>query len=391
MSDTPVVFKEFAGLNSGNPERLTPADLVEALNVDVDDTGQISRRTGFASVRAGAAHSLWSGGSVALFVSGSTLYRLNADYSSLALCAVTPDLPVSYAEVAGRIYWSNGVETGVYDGGPRTWGLMVPALPDVAVIGGSLPAGTYLYSMTYRRGDGQESGAPVAGSIDLTEAGGLRFTLVASADPSVVGATIYLSQQNGDVLYRAVDTLGTSVDYTGDLVRLVTPLDTLLLGPAPAGQIVAQYNGRVYVASGSALYASEPFGYELFDLRQYTIIDASEITIVAPVTDGIFVGTRERVVFLAGQGPESFVMQPKSDCGAIPGTLAYVDQDAAKFEIAGKRVALFATARGLLAVADGGTSFDLTQSKFVMPRYHRGAGLYRSDGGDFRYVAILQS
>jgi hypothetical protein len=389
--DKPITIGKFSGLNSGNPERLSEGDLIEALNVDVDDTGQVSRRPGFASVRAGAAHSLWSKGALALFVSGTTLYRLNEDYSAVAVTTVTANMPVSYAEVAGRVYWSNGIETGIYDGGHRTWGLAVPALPGVEVIGGSLPAGTYLYTMTLRRNDGQESGAPAAGRIDLTEAGGLRFSFPASADPTVVGATIYLSQQNGDVLYRAVSTTGTSVDYVGGLVNLVTPLDTLLLGPAPAGQIVARFSGRLYVALGSALFCSEPFGHELFDLREHITVDTTEITLVAPVTDGIFVGTRERVVFLAGQGPDSFVMQTKAECGAIPGTLAYVDQDAAKFEIAGKLVALFATERGLLAAADGGVTFDLTQSKYVMPRYHRGAGLYRSDGGSYRYVAILQS
>jgi hypothetical protein len=392
--DKPLIFSEFAGIDSANPERLSPKDLVEALNVDIDETGQLKRRRGFALARAGAAHSLWSSGQTCLFVAGSTLYRLKADYNAEALIGVTADAPVSYCEVAGRVYWSNGFEAGVVEAdAARWWGIAIPPLPGAAAIVGSMTAGTYLFTLTFSRADGQESGAPVAGRIDLEDGAGIRFTMVTPADPLLVRKTLYLSQPNGDVLYRAmeIDAGDVTADYLGDVVNLVTPLDRLLLERAPAGQVVAHHNGRMYVASGPVLHYSQPYGYELFDLREYIAIDGTDITIVAPVTDGVFVGTRERVVFLQGQGPDTFVVQEKAAHAAIPGTLAYFDTDGASLELPGKRAAMFATAAGLAVVSDGGVFIDLTQRKYVMPAYQRGAGLYRSDGGQQRYVAILQS
>jgi hypothetical protein len=166
----------------------------------------------------------------------------------------------------------------------------------------------------------------------------------------------------------------------------------MLLREAPGGQIVTQYNGRMYLGSGPVLGYSQPYGYELFDPRDYIALDGSEITIVAPVTDGIFVGTRERIVFLQGSGPEDFRRIEKAPVGALPGTLVFVDADGVKFEgVTSKVIGLFVTARGIAACMDGGTFFDMTQDKHEIAAFQRGAALYRKTGGEQRYVAILQT
>jgi hypothetical protein len=68
----PAAFTSFAGVrNTLEAERLhvmptrdnATTDLVEAVNVDIDNSGQVARRSGIAVVNAGACHSLWSGAS----------------------------------------------------------------------------------------------------------------------------------------------------------------------------------------------------------------------------------------------------------------------------------------------------------------------------------------
>lgn len=389
--DKPITFKAFSGLDLRTPpERLKPEDLVEALNIEIGPDGELTRRAGYTLARAGDSHSLWSDGTTAFFVSGTTLYRLNADMSATALGTVVAS-PMSYHAVAGRIYMSNGVQSMVWDNGTlRSWGMVPPRPPGAQAIGGVLPAGRYLFTQTFIRSDGQESGAPIASVIDLPDASGIRFTASISNDPGVQDSVIYLSQPNGEVMYRAFRVGPTlSVDFIGSEVSLVTPLDRLYMREAPAGQLVTHYNGRMYVASGGIAFASQPYGYELFDPRDWLGADASEITLMAPVTDGMFVGTRERVLFWQGSGPEDFRVIPKAPVGAIPGTLQYLDPEGVKLDgWSGKVLAAFTSRAGIVLVGDGGLYLDLTQLKFDMPAYQRGAALYRNDGQQ-RYVTVL--
>jgi len=83
------------------------------LNVDIDDTGRLTRRRGFDEVEAGAWHSLWGNGDLGYVVNGSTLYEINEAGVKLALKTdMLPGFPVSYAAVDDAVYWCNGGQNG---------------------------------------------------------------------------------------------------------------------------------------------------------------------------------------------------------------------------------------------------------------------------------------
>jgi hypothetical protein len=90
--------------------------LAMAVNVDVDDTGRISRRKGYVELRNEECHSLWASptGQDVFYVSGNALYRLNKDYTRTGLrSGLTPGYRMSFCQPAGlEIYYSNGVENG---------------------------------------------------------------------------------------------------------------------------------------------------------------------------------------------------------------------------------------------------------------------------------------
>ncbi|MFM7013257.1 MAG: hypothetical protein ACKO0Z_28660, partial [Betaproteobacteria bacterium] len=243
-----IAFEAFSGIRNDIPEhRFGLTDLAVGNNIDIDESGGVSRRAGRTLVRAGAAHSLWSNGVLAMFVEGAQLKQLRPDYSAIVLRdGLTLGLPMSFVEVNGRVYFSNGAQTGVLDTGVvRSWGLPVPALPGVAVTTGAMPAGTYQYTVVGLRQDGQQSGAPLAGVVTLTANAGLVFTMPSATDPGIVAWALYLTTPNGDVLYRAsvvpVDT--SIVSYTRDTTELALPLDMQLLSPPPAGHLLGYYRG----------------------------------------------------------------------------------------------------------------------------------------------------
>lgn len=337
-----VAYASFSGLrNSVDPERFTQSDLARADNINHDETGRISRRDGYTRQDATPTHSLWADalGTVCLFGQGNVLYRLNPDFTKQPLATLTSSQRISFEKVNDRVYFSNGVDTGVIEqGAVRSWGVAPPTLPAVALGFGSLPAGTYQFSMTYLRDDMQESGAPLAGTVQVpTDGAALVFTqLPVSRDPHVGAKNLYLSPPNGEQLFLAMTFANstTSGTYASDASELDLPLDTQFLTPAPAGQLVAYYRGSLFVAVGDLLCPSRPFAYEQFDPRDYIQMDG-RITMLGAVTDkelyesgknsGFFIGTDRSCGVLVGSGPREFQYVPKTRYGAVFGTMTLVD------------------------------------------------------------------
>ncbi|TVM31161.1 hypothetical protein DQK91_18805 [Oceanidesulfovibrio marinus] len=99
--------------------------LAAAVNVELDDTGRVSRRKGFQlHLSLAGAHSLFYSGGHCLFAAGTGLYRLHEDGTvSLVHDGLSPGFRVRYAQVERDIFFVNGKEGGRYsefDGQVRT-------------------------------------------------------------------------------------------------------------------------------------------------------------------------------------------------------------------------------------------------------------------------------
>ncbi len=88
--------------------------LQQANNVEIDNSYAISSRSGYNDVLTGTdIHSLWSDGTICLYVDTKTLYRLTDLYASVSLrTGLTTGARMSYAPVNDRIYYSNYYEIG---------------------------------------------------------------------------------------------------------------------------------------------------------------------------------------------------------------------------------------------------------------------------------------
>jgi hypothetical protein len=117
-------IKGFLGINNvADAARLQvrggKSFLVECLNTDIDNELMLHRRDGFGdeSYSAASVHSLWSSGAVCLFVQGHDLMMLNDDYSSSVIHADAGTARMSYVDVNGIIYYTNGTVIGYIQNG----------------------------------------------------------------------------------------------------------------------------------------------------------------------------------------------------------------------------------------------------------------------------------
>lgn len=389
-------FKNFTGIrNNVTPERFSPKDLVSAKNLDLDDTGKLLTRKGFLIRQAGVFHSLWSYAEYCLFVKNNELHRLNDNLSTSQIIRadLSTGLNMSYAHVNAQIYYANGKQTGIYSNGVnRTWGIVPPVYQPLAQAStGDLPKGKYQYALTYLREDGQESGTGIADYIELSDNKAINFTDIAvSSDPGVKKKLIYVSAQNGDIVYQALvlDNTTTTARYNGADLR--KPLTTQFMQNAPAGHVVAHHSGVFYVAYGNFIYYSDVLGFELFDLRNYLPFD-SVITMIAPVQDGIFIGTQNKVYFLQGRDPKSSQLSTKAEFGVLPYSMSLVPTNEVKgLEKAEPEYApMFVSTKGICIGISGGTLVNLNEVNFNLTAAGSASTIFRKSQGIDQFIASI--
>lgn len=402
MSD--FTIQAVAGIrNTLTPERLhnvptrkVPAvDLVEARNVDIDDSFAVARRGGQTLESASIAHSLWANAdqSMCLFVEGTSLKRLMSVGGAVVTLALglTSGQRMAFVEVNDRIYFSNGAQTGVVDGSVRSWGMAATEAPAVSAIAGLLGAGVYQAAYTHLRRDGQESGCALAAQITLADGAGLRFTWNLPDDADVDQVALYLSEPNGMVMYQAgvYPVAALAADVIGPSLAL--PLATQWLDAPPAGQCLALHNGRIFIGAGAFVFGTAALDFEHCDLRDYLALDGSAVRFLAGVTGGLFIGTAQAVYFASGERLESYTLRKVSTAPAVIGSVvtangAVVTGNA---ELSPHEVVLFTTAEGVFLGLPDGSVQNLTQERYRFAPGAEGAAVFREEATRHQYLLVL--
>lgn len=395
----------FAGLrNNVATSKFELGDLDAGLNIDLDDAGRALRRSGFGSrIMAGYCHSVGPGDFPRCFVvSGTVMYEIQPDNTTTPIVTgLTPNRIVEYFTSQDRCYWTNGVEKGCIEGsGNRSWGLQVPPKISGTVVGGSLmtnrgdvSTARYQFTMIYLRNDNQESGAPAANYVDVPNNGGISFAnLPVSSDPTVDRKAVYISEPNGKTLFLAMTLPNstTSAIYR-TRGRMSLPLRTMFLTPPPAGNVLSLQGGSMLIGIDNRMYYSEPYSFELYDPVKYLQFQ-TRVNIICSFDNGTHVGTEDLHVWLAGDTPDKFEWNTRSNYGAITGTLDFVKADSAMF---GKRkvvgvVGMWASKEGIVIGSQDGTLENLTRERFLYPVQPRGDGMIRQNNGMNQFVIVLQ-
>lgn len=409
-----VIIKNWRGLkNTTSPDRFKPGEMLVAQNVDIDNTEMGISRLGFTSVNGAASHSLWSDGTICLVVQNAVLKRFNEDTSLTTLKVLQSNAFMDYVSPGnGTVYYSNGVDQGrVAAGTALSWGVPQPrSQPTPSVVGGALPVGRYMFALTFLRKDGHEGGTRMSGIIDVpayagngpnpASGAGISFTSIeASTNPEITGKILCLSTPNGETLYRAavIPNGVTSYVYDRNTLDLTVPLRNLEAGPPPLGTILEYYNGVLYVCSGGVAYQSDPYGLELFRIADQFLQFPGRLTLFAAVNDGIYVGTDQKMFFLAGDRPDQLKSRQIFDYGAIEGTSYKTDasyftkrEQGEEFGDDPRPVVIWASPRGIHVGYDGGVVKNLTEGMYSFPTAQRGAGVLRDVRGYTQFLTSLQ-
>jgi hypothetical protein len=304
MANPLTIFRASMGLNiKVDPTRIAydketgVQDLAVAFNVDHDQTGRINRRKGYAATaRTETVQSMWCDGGPCLFVTGSSLCSLAADFTYTALATVTQGAKIDYEQVGDKTFWLNGYEKGqIANNENNAW-----------------VTGTYHGPETKRQ-----------------------------------------------------------------------------LSDPPIGTIVAAHSGHMYIAKGEFLFFSEPFSFSTFDLSRGFLPLGSQIRMVRPVADGIYVGTHKAVYFLSGNDPKKFTLNKVLSSPVIKGTDQEIDLSNISWENLRQNQtghgAIFTCKAGICLGLPNGQVHNLTHKKLTERSALSGSGLVIGD----RYIALL--
>ncbi len=216
---------------------------------------------------------------------------------------------------------------------------------------------------------------------------------------------IYFTSASASGLIRPDDSVspwGVSADGGTWLSPVVTPTDTLgaisgkLLKAPPLATLLELYNGRIYLAAGHVLWATELFQYAYVDSTRTFFQFESDITLLRAVDDGLYVGTDQGLFFMKGEGLASFRRAQVGSARVIPGSEVAVPTErvhpqARQGPVPDSTASVFLTSEGWCAAFDGGQVLNLTRDRMVFPAATSAAALYREQDGATHVLAVADS
>ena len=225
-----------------------------------------------------------------------------------------------------------------------------------------------------------------------------------------VADTVYFSSAatSGKILNRQVLSWGQQGGSGTWLSPVVNPTTSLgqvkgkLLGRPPLATELTYWNGRIYLAQDTTLWATELYLYDYVDKTRTFFQFEDEITMLAAVTDGVYVGTKSAQYFLSyerGFGSiENLKRVPLASYGVIAGSAVSVPAELIKPQISGqeqasptKNAIMYLSETGIVAGFDSGVTYNLTQADYTLPTIDRAATMFRRQDGINQFVASADS
>lgn len=405
----PTSIGRITGIDNVSDETELRAGAVrEAVNVDLTVKGMPKRRGGYALALAGNAHSLvgWQldgsdDRSLRLIGVRDGVLEAYEEAAGNTLTASTVrggmgENPVSYLELNGDLYWTNGVEfrriRGLDLADTAGWpDVLGPPVVAAAVTGG-LDPGDYQVAVTVKDEDGRESGAPGAELVTVAAGGGIR---ISAWPPHVEGVTyaVYVSGANGDLLEWALDVPVGSGPVTIGAGARGKPLETQFLIPLPPGHMLTRIGARILMAYEDTVIIGEAFRYGLCQPdRAFTLKE--RVTLLQGCgeaeTAGAFVSGSKRTLFFGGPDALSGVRRVVYPFGAVPGSGITVRGNLLGLETT-QRVAVWLATNGVfVAGLPGGQVVPLTEGQCVIPSAERAAAMLRERNGHRQILLALQ-
>lgn len=377
-----------AGVDNVQPDiDVTSGALRSALNVDIFDGGKLKLRNGFMRRAAVlGADSIWSHSDLAVgyYTAGGSVFQIDQNFTSVAVVTgLSPALPVAFCNVNGEVFWSNAAATGrILNGVNRPWGVSAPAnVPTLTQTTGSMEPGVYQVSVTYRTASGEEGPATTPATITLTAVGGISVSNISvPVDTGVTLKNVYVSAQNGDVMYRAdaLPSAQTSVVMSAPPQQAVV-MRSQNFSVMPPGGILAHRNGVVYSANGPYIFHSEPLRFGMCNRAKSFFAFPSDVTVMLAVPEGLYV-VADKTYFLENPATDDVVQRVLLPFGAAANTGVYLP--------GGTEVAWFSH-RGQV-VASAGEAKVVTEAHYTPAIMLQGASVVREQQGIRQIITVAR-
>ena len=365
----------FAVPGRGDP----PAQLRNAVNVDIDREGWPRRRTGRTKrLDLVDGHSGISVGGMQLHVSSGNLMQVMPDGTQAVLVPDVGNSKLHAVEAAGQVWWTNGEKTGrIEQGVPKPWGVSLPPPPTLSIAEGSMAPGIYMVAITTEDDDGLESGAHAAVAIELAVAGAIRLSGLPTDQTWI---NIYASGCNGRDLFW-VRRIPAQAEFVLAQVDLSTDLlENIGLYPPPPGQALGLFVGRLLIASGSALYWSQPVDYHHFRLSTDVQMFPERIDLLAILPVGFYVRSGTETIWVQGDDPETWSRSEVDNRPGAEGVMYVPGRKLPDIKEDGL-VPVWVTADGPAVGLPGGRIVHMTDGRVAMDTYTDATMSYREENG----------
>ena len=370
------------GMDNRQPEHSLPDNRIRnAVNVDLDNSGRVRSRSGYTRVYSGVdVSSVYRCDLGTFFWEQGSLKLLNSDYTATVLCGGLAS-PLCYEFADGKLYYSDGILTGLIDEYLRAkpWGISAPTAPIVTAISGTLDAGTYEVFTIAVLASGEESGASDPASITLPSGSGLSINVGLCA--GALRVDVYLTSANGEMAYKQVETVSGGVTYVYAFDASGRERYPVYSMPMPGCDIIHYYKGRLYGASGSVLWYTEPYAYGRVKAQTNFFQFPAEISIVISVPDGIYL-VADRHYFMSGNDVTMFEALRGWPYKAIAGTAV---------RVANSRDVMWMTERGAVRASGQGSIKNLQEDHVAVDLGTSGCAMFREQNGLRQYVATYTS
>lgn len=374
------------GIDNRSPDYAVPDDaLRNAVDVDLLRDGRVRRRVGYERiVDIVDPHSLWSCPTGVYFVSQGTLYALNSDDTTTALLTGLAGRPVAYEYANGDIYLSDGVITKKLVGGSTVadWGVKTPtSAPMLSTTTGTLAAGTFVGAVSFVTASGEESGLSPPASLTLYASGGVQFSALPSpSSAAVVSTRLYLSTPGGSTLYHVADIDPSVSSYSvSSLSDTGREADLTVYSVPPASNIIRHKDGRLFCASGSVVWYTEPFALGRVKTASNFWQFPSAVTIMEPIDVGLYV-VADKTYVLRFKDPNDAQLDDVLEYGAIPYTSITLPH--------GEGI-MWQSERGAIMGDQNGQVKNVQESMVTTENAASGAALLRESDGLRQFIAVL--
>lgn len=408
------------GLWNRGKEEAVPLDeagkqtaLRGAVNIDLDDLGKPSRRSGYQLLSAlPGLHSLWSHPRFPLMLAaqGNSLLAFDArlTVSSVPAIAGPAHVPIAFALGSEDVYFCNPSGSGQIEptGSVRAWATESPGGQPTATVNltvGGLAAGVYQVAITFVDDTGRESGATLPVEVNVPANGGISLSNFPIAQrPETVWARVYCSEPNGATLAKVTNVpLPASALLIGAHVGGEL-LDKLFLSELPPGQCLAFHAGILHSALGPVHSWSKPMMHGLTQRSTDQARYDADVTLLVPSgqgdNSGLFLAvaagagkSNGRTYFLSGANPKDWRRKIAYAYGAVPGTLTYVPAADLGLDTPGEVPVWYSDSGQMVAGLPNGDIIELHGAAYDGPsQAEHGATALRDIGGTKHLVTVLR-